>query len=288
MGQTFFMNASTLLSRIIFISLVCCGTGTAHAQMKKADTLRPVVKIKADKLQLYAGTRIERKQWFPAFSLLMATLKLRINNYTPTAFQYNSNNTYKFHKPFDCTLKIGGRDNEVSQTFDLPATRQNPATIYFTDMRNMVPQTALENGAIKISFRFEAAGHEVLGNCIDNIICGGGMWWFDLDNVQVNIFIYPTVENGKLTYSNARAQVSGRLQSVGFNVVGEILEFLNSQVFQTASNIFTDVLNRPDIKAAFTESLNNNINRLPLALPSPLRSVVLESSGDLVFNKPGK
>lgn len=286
------MNATTVLFRIVLACLLCCCIDTANAQMKKpvskTDTLRPVIRIKPDNLQLYAGTRIERRQWFPAFSLLMATLKLKINNYTPTAFQYNSNNTYKFHKPFDCTLKLGGRNNEVSQTFDLPATRQNPATIYFTDMRNMVPQTALENGAIKISFRFEAAGHEVLGNCIDNLICGNGIWWFDLDDVQVDIFLYPTVENGKLTYSNAKALVKGRLQSVGFNVVGEILEFLNNQVFQTASNIFTDVLNRADIKAAFTESLNNNIGRLPLQLPSPLRSVVLENSGDLVFNKPGR
>jgi len=66
---------------------------------------------------------------------------------------------------------------------------------------------------------------------------------------------HPAIEAGKITYSKARVVVSGQIRSAGFNVVVGYLEnFGNQGVFNMASKVFTDILNRPDIKRTFYRS----------------------------------
>jgi len=280
-------NASLLLLFATFCSI----SGFAHTPPVLADTTPkfiPVTTVKMDNLKVYAGTRVTKRQWLGSFNLIMATLKLKINNYTPTAGEFNRDNTFKFTKPNDCTLQIGLPANRVTHTFDLAPARNNPATIYFIDIRNRTQSVDVAGSEIKITINYEQNGHEVLANCIDNIICGGGMWWADLEGLKTEIYLKPAIEGGKITYSKARVVVSGQIRSAGFNVVVGYLEnFGNQGVFNMASQVFTDILNRPDIKRTFTEALNSNLSRLPVTLPNPLRSVTIESNGDLVFNKPG-
>lgn len=226
--------------------------------------------------------RVARNQWQSAMNLILLTMRLRINNYTPTAGQFNSDNTYKFTKPNDCTFKIGLKAPLVERTFDLLPSRFNPATLYFNDINKRTATVQPSGNTLKITMTFEEAGQEVLGNCIDNIICGGGMWWIDLANVKVEMFLEPTIEAGKLTYkNNARAVVTGKAISAGMNIIVQNLN--NDVIFGQASAVFTGILNRDDIRQSFTEGLNSNLARLPVTLPSPLVSVRLMPNGELVF-----
>jgi hypothetical protein len=226
--------------------------------------------------------RVAKNQWQFAMNLILLSMKLRINNYTPTAGQFNRDNTYKFTKPNDCSLKIGLKAPFVERTFDLAPSRFNPATLYFNDINKRTATVEPSGNTLKITMTFEEAGQEVLGNCIDNIICGGGMWWIDLANVRVEMYLEPTIVAGKLTYkNNARAVVTGKAASVGMNVIVENLN--NAVIFEQASAVFTNILNREDIRQSFTEGLNSNLSRLPVTLPSPLVSVRLMPGGELVF-----
>jgi hypothetical protein len=225
---------------------------------------------------------VSKNQWQIALNLILATMRLRINNYTPAAFQFNSDNTYKFQKPNDSKLTIGIAPNIIERSFDLLPSRNNPATIYFSDINKRTAVVIPEGRYLKISLGFEEGGSEVLGNCIDNIICGSGMWWINLQNMKVDLYLEPAIESGRLTYRNAKARVTGIAKSEGMNIVVENLN--NNTLFSKASDVFTDILNRADIKAAFTDGLNSNLGRLPVALPNPLTSVSLLANGDLLFN----
>jgi hypothetical protein len=285
--QTSFFRRITLsaIASVIFIVHSYAG----HMPLPNDTTPRfiPAREINKSNLRVNLGTTVTKRQWLTTMNLLMLTLKLKINNHTATAFEFNRDNTFKFLKPNDCTLEIGLPGKKVTNTFDLAANRMNPATMYFVDIRNRTQSVDVAGSDIKITINFEEGGHEVLANCIDNIICGGGMWWADLERLKTEIYLTPTIENGKITYSRAKAVVSGQIKSAGFNVVvGYLEKFENQGVFNMASQVFTNILNRPDIKNAFTEALNSNLSRLPIELPNPLRSVRIEANGDLVFNKP--
>jgi hypothetical protein len=250
--------------------------------------VRPVTKISPGSMRVNLGTTLTKRQWLTTLNLIMLTLKLKINNYTPTAFAFTRDNTYKFLKPDDCSLSIGLPGEKVTHNFSLAASRQEPATMYFIDIRNQSQTVDVAGSQIKISVKFEEAGHEVLANCIDNVICGGGMWWADLAQLKTDIYLTPAIEDGKLTYSTARVVASGQIRSAGFNaVIGFIERYENQGVFNRASEKFTAILNDPAIKSTITHALNSNLSRLPVQLPNPLRSVVIEPDGDLVFNKPG-
>lgn len=250
--------------------------------------VRPVTKILPKNLKVNLGTTLTKRQWLSTMNLIMLTLKLKINNYTPTAFAFNRDNTFKYLKPGDCSLSIGLPGEKVTHSFNLAATRQEPATIYFIDIRNQTQTVEVAGSQIKIRVNFEEAGHEVLANCIDNIICGGGMWWADLAQLKTDIYLTPAIEDGQLTYSRAKVVASGQIRSAGFNaVIGYLEHFGNQGVFNKASERFTAILNDPAIKRTITHALNSNLSRLPVQLPNPLRSVIIEPDGDLVFNKPG-
>ncbi|MGB8193926.1 MAG: hypothetical protein WCF67_18480 [Chitinophagaceae bacterium] len=226
--------------------------------------------------------KVAKNQWQPALNLILLSMRLRINNYTATAGQFNSDNTFKFSKPDDCVFRIGITPPIVERTFNLAPSRFNPATLYFVDINKRTAVVAPSGSKLKITMTFEEGGQEILGNCIDNIICGGGMWWIDLANVKVDIYLEPTIEAGKLTYrNNARAVVTGKAVSVGMNVIVENLN--NDVIFSQASAVFTNILNRSDIRQSFTDGLNSNLSRLPVALPSPLTSVRLTKLGELMF-----
>ena len=228
------------------------------------------------------GVTVPKRTWRGLMNLVLATMRLRINNYTPTAGQFNSNNTYKFTKPDDCTLKIGLAPHEVENRFNLFPSRFEPATLYFNDINKRTATVVPVGNTLKITLKFEETGQEVLGNCIDNFFCGGGMWWIDLANVNVDLFLEPTIERGKITYrDNARAVVTGKAVSVGMNVIVENLN--NDVIFNQASLVFANILNRADIKDAFTEALNANMTRLPVVLPNPLTSLMLLPNGDMLF-----
>lgn len=273
---------------ILILSATNSYAGNERLENDTTPRFVPATTIRQNNLRVNLGTTVTKRQWLTTMNLLMLTLKLKINNYTATAFEFNHDNTFKYLKPNDCTLEIGMPGQKVSNTFDLAANRMNPATLYFLDIRNRSQAVEVAGADIKITINFEEGGHEVLANCIDNIVCGGGMWWADLERLKTEIYLTPAIESGKITYSRAKAVVTGQIRSAGFNVVvGYLEKFENQGIFNMASQVFTGILNRPDIKNAFTEALNSNLSRLPVELPSPLRSVRIEANGDLVFNKPG-
>src|SRR5688572_822269 len=142
-------------------------TGFGAPVIDTTPLVRPVTKVSAGNLRVNLGTTLTKRQWLSTLNLIMLTLKLKINNYTATAFEFSRDNTYKFLKPDDCSLSIGLTGEKVTQTFNLAASRQEPATIYFIDIRNRTQSVDVAGSEIKITVTFEETGHEVLANCID-------------------------------------------------------------------------------------------------------------------------
>src|SRR5687768_4499404 len=97
--------------------------GSSEPGIDTMPRVTPVTKISPGNLRVNMGTTLTKRQWLGTLNLIMLTLKLKINNYTASAFEFNRDNTFKFLKPNDCSLSIGLPGEKVTQTFNLAANR---------------------------------------------------------------------------------------------------------------------------------------------------------------------
>jgi Ricin-type beta-trefoil lectin domain-like len=225
-----------------------------------------------------------KANWQPLFTTALAGFKLELNNYTPTPAE-GASNTYKFQRPNDNFFRF----NELEHRFPIMPMRMDPATIYFINLKSTRPAISTFRNQLVIELPFGIrSGYEILANCIDNISCGGGMWWINVNRLKVSIFLTPVIEDGKITYSNTSVRVSGAVSSAGLNVV--VQNFNNGALFRQLGGKINQVLQLPEVKQLFTDGFHQALSRTsasrsgePIVLP--FSSISVLTNGDLKFER---
>lgn len=223
---------------------------------------------------------VAKNQWVAALTPVLATLSMKINNFSVRGS--NPDKTYKWLLQNDCSFSIGTGDYVIARTYDLPALRMEPATVYFIDIRALGATVEPDFNTIRFTIQPEETSQEILANCIDNIICGiNGMWWAHLSNMRIHVLMRPVIERGRLTYQSAMVRVNAVASSQGDNAFMANLNY--NSIYQKAARAFEGILNNPEMKEALTAGLNANLSRLAPSLPNPLTSVTVSPTGSLIF-----
>lgn len=242
-----------------------------------------------------ATTTIPLNQWKAALNLQLATLKIRINNFTPVDFRDTSSNTFRWYKKRDCIFQIGIRPNHVSDTFTLLPFRADPMTIYIQNLNKHRATASAENRKIKIRIDFEQAEREVRTNCVENFGCGGiGNPNFNIEGPAIEVLIEPVIRDGKLSYQNGEVRLFGKLNHEGFNVTVGVLQGIakmfsfdvNSFIQKQGSGFMQAYLNSPTVVDDITNKLNRTLSRTRLSgfsLPANMRSITLDAAGNMVI-----
>lgn len=221
-------------------------------------------------------------------TLISRTSYFKINNYTPTDFQYDRRNAYRYYKPNDVKYRIGGAGS-TEQTMDLFPQRVDPFTVYFKNMNGRIQEIAAENGKLKIVLVFESDDVEAPCNCVENIVCGGtGNPNFHINNLKCVVWAEPYAEGGQLKVRNIDLKLAGNLDHEGFNfTVAHLQPFIyafNGPIFDFASNEFKKVLNRPENLAAFNQNINAGLAGTGFFGTAPhLYRFKIESNGNLNY-----
>lgn len=225
-------------------------------------------------------------EWIPIFNRALSGFKMNINNYTDKAFSDVNDNTFKFSKRNDCLFKF----DEKEANFGILPIRMPPATIYLIDLKSQPPSITMSGNKMRIEITYENDGYEALGNCIDDISCGDGMWWININNMRVVLLFTPVMESSKLSFTNLSVEVSGRVQSAGTNLV--VQNFNNSAIFNKLADNIKRTMEITEYKEIFTNGLTNgyirelNADRTSSGrqLTLPFRSVRLLPAGGIKFD----
>lgn len=228
-----------------------------------------------------------KAEWVPVFTRALSGFKMNINNYTDKAFSDVNDNTFKFSKRNDCLFKF----DEKEVKFGIVPVRMNPATIYFIDLISQPPSVTNSGTKMKIEISYDTDGYEALGNCIEDISCGDGMWWININNMRIAFTFTPVMESGKISFSNLNVDITGRVQSAGMNVV--VQNFNNNAIFNKLADNIKKTMESPDYKEIFRSGLTLAFKR-ELSPGSPgsghdgplsYRSISILPNGDLQFHR---
>lgn len=222
-------------------------------------------------------------------SLIVRNSFFNINNYTPQAFQFDRDNTFKYRHPDNVVYKIGG-ENAPEQTYDLRPFRADPFTIYVKNLNGRIASIGAEGGRLKIVLTFESDDIELALNCISNGICTGtGDPNFHVNNLRCEAWAEPYAEGGQVKIRNIRTRVTGTIDHAGFNFTAAALQPLltlfNGPLFELLSSGFSDELNKQETLNAFNTSLNQGLATSGLFGITPyIYSFNMDNSGNLTYN----
>jgi hypothetical protein len=141
------MRSATLLGATLALTALAVAPATADAQRS---TLRVIPK----------------SEWISALGPF-SRATVRINNYSPTAIR-GQPPASAFHLANSSRL---GLPNGVSVPFNIPVIRQDPYSIYVNDLNSRGINIDARSGAAFVSIRFEDEGYEIIGNCVENLVC---------------------------------------------------------------------------------------------------------------------
>lgn len=243
-----------------------------------------------------ATTTIPYNQWRAALNLQLATLKIRINNFTPISFKDTSSNTFRWYKKRDCIFQLGIRPNHIADTFTLMPFRSDPMTIYIQNLNKQRAAASAENRKIKIRIDFEQTELEIRTNCVENFGCAGiGNPNFNIERPAIEVLIEPTVRDGKLSYQNGEVRLFGHLNHEGFNVtvgilqeVAKMMNFdMDSYIQKQGSAFMQNYLNSDAVVQEITDKLNMTLSRARVSgfsFPANMRAASLDAAGNMVIN----
>ena len=175
--------------------------------------------------------------------------------------------------------------------FDIPVTRQDPYSIYINDVNSTTLQADAHDGLAFITINFESDGTEIIGDCVNNIICICGAPKLDLDDIVGTIPLAFGPSNGSVT---PLGTVSVEAQDATFTsgisesgpCVNNACAFAcdifapnkNSDMQKAIAKALEDYVNQNSaiISSALTQYLQN------LGVSGPIISIQIATNGDLM------
>ncbi len=227
---------------------------------------------------------IPKQQWVGGLSSVFNGMKLHLNNYTPRKHEFESDDNYAYENPKSSSLAIPSLGS-VPVAFDVPVTRQDPYSIYVNDINSSSFGTDAYNGEAYITIAFESDGVEIMGDCVNNIICICGSPQIDLDNpsVVIPLDFQPSSDGSlKITSGNvaftATASESGPCVNNACSFLCDVFAPNRNTDMQTAIEKFIgDYVDNNSglISGPFVQYLKT------LGVNGPIVSFQIQSNGDL-------
>ncbi len=229
-----------------------------------------------------------KAQWQPIFTRILSGFQININNYAPDAYETTRSNVWRFARPNDCYIRFDGQQHR----FPMQPFRMDPATIYFINLTSRPPSIVNNGRELLIEMDYNIrSDYEILANCVDNIVCGDGMWWINLTRMKMYIYLMPVIEDGKIAFSNPRVRVAGAISSAGSNAVVE--NFNNGALFNKIATQILQQLNFQEVKQFFNNNFHIGLLREMRGMYGtdmgtrglPYTRVTVQTNGDIKFER---
>ncbi len=226
----------------------------------------------------------QKQQWIGGLNDIFNGMKLHLNNFTSTKHQYEQDDNYAYENPKSSSLAIPSLTS-VPWQFDSPVTRQDPYSVYINDVNSSGFATDAYNGDAYITVAFESDGTELIGDCVNNLICVCGSPRLDLTNTTAVIpLTFAPGSDGAVNIAagdvafTANIAESGPCANNACAFLCDIFEPNRKSDMQTAIEKFIEDFvdqNSGLISPPFTQYLKT------LGVSGPIVSIQIQSNGDL-------
>ena len=224
-----------------------------------------------------------KQQWIGGLSGIFNGMKLHLNNYTSTKYQYEQDDNYAYDNPTSSSLLIPTLSN-VPWTFDVPVTRQDPYSIYINDVNSTRFKTDAYDGDAYITISFESDGTEIIGDCVNNVACICGSPSLDMSNIMTVIPLTFAPANGSLSIAAGDVSFTADVSETGpcvNNVCAFFCDILapnrNSDMQTAIAKFIEDFVDQNSglISTPFVQYLKT------LGVNGPIIAIEIKSNGDL-------
>lgn len=131
-------------------------------------------------------------EWTTVFSAITEAT-LRINNYTPNAYEFDSTDLRAFYRPSDSVLRLG---DGGELRFDVPVSREPPYSVYINDLNSTGVELGTSGKRVALTIALESDGDELIGNCVSHAQCICGDPIMNLDEGKLQISFLLVAEDG--------------------------------------------------------------------------------------------
>jgi hypothetical protein len=189
---------------------------------------------------------------------LPLNLQAHLNNYQPT--RDPTNPALAFDDRFSSYVSYA-MPSVAKSVFDLPPIRVAPWTIYLWGAQSSQVSLATTGGTsgpgnLELTVTF--APFKLMTDCVQNILCLGDPN-FEMTNTVVVVDLTPSVEGGRLTYSQATSTVSFDPSATPGLCQNNLFAFVCSAL-EDVKQLFYPITQQA-IGAAFeTSQINSNIS----------------------------
>lgn len=227
---------------------------------------------------------LPKQQWIGGISSVFTGMKLHLNNFTSAKHQYEQDDNYAYQSPSSSSILIPTVSN-VPLSFDLPVTRQDPYSIYISDVNSTGFATDAYSGYAYVTISFESDGLEIYGDCVNNLICVCGSPRLDLSNISTVVpLIFTPGNDGSVNIGAQNVAFTASIAESGPCVnnacafLCDIFEPNRQSDMQTAIQKFIeDFVDQKSsvISSPFTQYLKT------LGVTGPIIAIAVLDNGDL-------
>jgi hypothetical protein len=224
-----------------------------------------------------------KQQWIGGLSSIFTGMKLHLNNYTPAKHQYVLDDNSAYDYPKSSSLSIP-TVSSVPWPFDVPVTRQDPYSIYLNDVNSARFITDAHDGYAYITVSFESDGVEIIGDCVNNLICVCGSPTVDLNNISTAIPLAFAPKDGSVSISSGNVSFSSTVTESGpcvNNACAFFCDILepnrNTEMQKAIQEFIEDFIDQNSglISTPFAQYLKT------LGVTGPIVSIQIRTNGDL-------
>ncbi|MFL5740842.1 MAG: hypothetical protein ACJ75B_11535 [Flavisolibacter sp.] len=225
-----------------------------------------------------------KQQWIGGLSSIFTGMKLHLNNYTPIKHNYEQDDNYAYDNPNSSSLSIPSL-GIVPWAFDVPVTRNNPYSIYLNDINSTRFTTDAHDGYAYITINFESDGTEIIGDCVNNIICVCGSPKMDLGNIVTSIPLAFVPKDGAASVGSGDVSFSSDVAETGPCVNNACAFFCeifapnrNTDMQKAIQNYIGDFIDQNSglISTPFTQYLKT------LGVSGAIVAIQIKPNGDLM------
>lgn len=223
-----------------------------------------------------------KNQWVAGLLSQLSGLKIHLNNYTATKYQFVHEDNYAYENPKSSVIVLG----TDSIPFDIDVYRHEPYSIYINDMNSTRLQGDAHDGLAFITINFESNGTEIIGDCVSNLACLCTAPQLDLSSIVTLMPIALGIKNSAISLEAQDTKFSSVITESG-PCVNNFCAFLcdlvapdkNSEMLKAIANYMeVDFNQKSDLIAfPFNQYLKN------LGVTGPIVSVKIETNGDLTI-----
>ena len=271
--------------RIVTLSSVSLGLLVALAACEDECLLDPDGRT-------FGGTEtIEASDFRAGAALAGALTEVTIDNYTPNAFEFNADNTFKFHRPDGGRFRIDDLGGLIAGapdvSFNVAASRSNPYTIYLDDMRSQSVTYSAASGRFIVDVAFESGGTEVWANCIENIQCvGDPNMHLQNANMRLELIIGAgdqLIDRVEATFTADVEAAPGVCKDNFFAFLCDLFAPDDNEVFERVNTtVETTINNNATIMAALNDGVRAILETMvELPAEAEITGVLVAATGDL-------